>query len=81
LYTEYDPVIINHEKIHRAQQLELLIVGAYLWYLVELIYYIAKYKEWHKAYRSVSFEKEAYYNQENFQYLKQREFLEVINYV
>jgi hypothetical protein len=81
MYTRYDPIIINHEKIHRAQQIELLIVGAYIWYLVELIVYLLKYRKWSEAYLRVSFEKEAYHNQHNLDYLKSREFLEVINYV
>ena len=39
LFTKSDylsPITINHERIHTKQMLELLIVGYYLWYIIEL---------------------------------------------
>lgn len=54
---------INHEKIHLAQQLELLIIPFYIIYLIEWIF---------KRYRNISFEKEAYANQEDMNYLEWR---------
>ena len=56
-------VDINHEKIHLAQQLELFIIPFYLIYLIEWII---------KGYRNISFEKEAYSNEHNLDYLKSR---------
>ena len=38
LFTKSDylsPTTINHERIHTKQMLELLIVGYYLWYIIE----------------------------------------------
>lgn len=54
---------INHEKIHLAQQLELLIIPFYIIYLIEWIF---------KGYRNISFEKEAYTHQEDMNYLEWR---------
>ena len=54
---------INHEQIHLAQQLELLIIPFYIIYLIEWIF---------KGYRNISFEKEAYTHQEDMNYLEWR---------
>lgn len=51
---------IRHESIHWEQEKELLIVGFYLWYAFEFIIRLALTWNWHCAYRSVSFEQEAY---------------------
>ena len=32
-----DPILLNHERIHLRQQLELLIVFFYVWYAVEFL--------------------------------------------
>ena len=54
---------LNHENIHGEQQKELLIIPFYLIYLVEWIF---------KGYENISFEKEAYKNQNNLSYLNSR---------
>lgn len=56
---------INHESIHGKQQLELLIIFFYLIYLIEWLF---------KGYRNIFFEKEAYSNQNNLEYLKNRKW-------
>jgi hypothetical protein len=66
-----DKVIINHECIHLRQQLELLIIPFYIIYLTELIL---------KGYRNISFEREAYENDKNPMYLKQRKLYSWIRY-
>ncbi len=64
-------VLINHERIHLRQQVELLIVFFYLWYFIE--YLLRRLHSDHqKAYRSITFEREAYSNQDNLSYLKNR---------
>lgn len=71
----YDQIIINHEKIHWYQQLELLIVPFYIWYVLNWLYNgIIKYKgkNWDLAYRDIIFEKEAYDNEYNLSYLESR---------
>lgn len=64
--------LINHERIHLQQQLELLILPFYIWYLSEYLYFRMKGKKHHQAYRSISFEKEAYQNENDMNYLKIR---------
>lgn len=67
-------VIINHERIHLQQQLELLIVFFYVWYVSEWIYYYFKFGNWWAAYHAIRFEKEAYANEKDLNYLKNRAF-------
>lgn len=66
-FTDID---LNHEKIHTAQMRELLYIGFYLWYLIE--WFILLFKYGSKAYRNIRFEKEAYANEDNLDYLKTR---------
>ncbi len=65
-------VLINHEKIHIKQQLELLIIFFYIAYVAEYYYHLLKVKDHQQAYRSISFEREAYANESNLEYLKNR---------
>jgi hypothetical protein len=75
-------VDINHETIHWEQQKEMLIIPFFLWYVIEfIIKYIYYGFKWHKAYRSLSFEREAYFNQEVMTYLNNREPFEWIYYI
>lgn len=62
-------VTLNHEEIHTAQMKELGYIFFYIIYLVEWIYRLCTTKD---AYYNISFEKEAYDNQWNFEYLKNR---------
>ncbi len=72
--------VINHERIHLAQQKELLIIGFYLWYLIDYLIKLVKYKNRKQAYRNIIFEKEAYANESDLTYLKQRRMFSFINY-
>ena len=76
-----DVVLINHERIHLAQQKELLLVVFYLWYAIELVYNKFKYGTWHRAYRNISFEREAYNFERNLGYLKSRELFGFKNFI
>ena len=71
---EGDEVIINHESIHIQQQKELLVVGFYIWYLLDYLYMLVKYRDPRSAYYSNIFEKEAYENQGDPDYLSKRNF-------
>ncbi len=51
---------ITHETIHTKQMLETLVVGFYVWYLLEFLIKLVICLNWGRAYRSVSFEQEAY---------------------
>ena len=63
---------INHEAIHTEQMKEMLYVGFYLWYAVEWLVRLIRFRDTHSAYRNVSFEREAYANQADLAYLQQR---------
>lgn len=62
-------VIVNHESIHTAQMKEMLYIPFYLWYVTE---WLVKLLFKGNAYRNISFEREAYDNQYNLNYLKER---------
>ncbi|GJH40150.1 hypothetical protein RCZ04_07000 [Capnocytophaga sp. HP1101] len=57
-----DPYFINHERIHLAQQRELLVIFFYIWYLIDFLLKYIKYKDKKKAYHNIIFEREAYEN-------------------
>ncbi len=67
-----NPILLNHEKIHLKQQLELLIIPFYIWYLGEFLFRLFQYKNSYLAYKNISFEKEAYANEKQLNYLKKR---------
>tara|TARA_R110000787_G_scaffold282235_1_gene394003 strand:+ start:5270 stop:5653 length:384 start_codon:yes stop_codon:yes gene_type:complete len=75
-----DAFFINHEKIHLRQQLELLIIPFYIWYGLEFLIRLAIYKDRYQAYRNISFEREAYKNEKDLDYLKRRSFWEFVIY-
>lgn len=67
-----DKRALNHELIHCAQQLEWLYVPFFILYGAEWLWYIAKYRDSDKAYRAISFEREAYDNESDSSYLHTR---------
>lgn len=71
--------IINHESIHIKQQQELLIVPFYVIYILEWFVKLFFYGK--KAYYNISFEREAYANDDNYEYLKTRKFWSWIKYL
>lgn len=64
--------MIRHERIHLRQQAELLVVGFYLLYFGEYLMRRLRTDSWHEAYRSISFEREAYAHDREADYLQQR---------
>ncbi|WP_264552073.1 hypothetical protein [Flavobacterium sp. N2038] len=74
-------IFVNHEKIHLRQQLELLVIPFFVWYFAEFLIRLIQYKNKDLAYRNISFEREAYTNETNLNYLKNRSFFEVLNYI
>jgi hypothetical protein len=74
-------VLVNHEKIHLQQQLELLVLPFYIWYLLEYAVRLLRYKNANLAYRNISFEREAYANEHNLDYLKMRPFFGFLNFL
>ena len=64
--------ILLHESIHTRQMMELFIFGFYIWYVMEWIFKWIRYKDKYTAYNNICFEREAYDNDNNPQYLHQR---------
>lgn len=69
-----DKRIINHEMIHIKQQLELLILPFYIFYILNLTINYFIYRNIYDAYRNIIFEKEAYENDSKLNYLKNRSY-------
>ena len=72
---------INHEIIHSHQIKELFIVGFYVWYLTEWFLRLIYYRNLKKAYKTICFEKEAFSNDANFEYLRSRKQFAFISYL
>ena len=80
-FDKENEVFLNHEKIHLRQQLEMLIVPFFVCYLLEYLFRLVQYKRAALAYRNISFEREAYANESNFDYLKKRSFFQSLRYL
>lgn len=75
-----DMILVNHEKIHFRQQLELLIIPFYILYVLNYLINLIKYKNHNQAYFHIVFEKEAYACDRNLGYLQQRSLFSWIKY-
>jgi hypothetical protein len=74
-------VLINHERIHLRQQLELLILPFFILYVLEFVFRLFEYKNFNTAYRNISFEREAYSNEKNLQYLTNRKLFSFAQFI
>ena len=68
-----EKTFINHEKIHLVQQLELFLIGFYIFYLLNYFFNLIKYLNHDKAYLNIIFEKEAYEMESDLDYLQKRD--------
>ena len=67
------PILINHELIHSRQMRELLWIPFYILYVAEWIWLLIKFRgNSFRAYREISFEKEAYRHESENDYLDRR---------
>lgn len=83
--------LLNHEKIHTIQQIEMLIIPFYILYFIFYVVNLFKYRKGtepherakvkRKAYMNIPFEKEAYDNQYDYTYLKNRKLYSWIKYI
>lgn len=72
-YASLNPVLLNLERIHSRQMRELLYIPFYILYVAEwLLRLVQKRGDGYLAYRSISFEKEAYENERKLDYLHKR---------
>ena len=69
---------INHETIHFQQALELGVIPFYVLYVLEWILKLPIYGS--KSYYNISFEREAYQYEKNFEYLKDRSLFSFLDY-
>lgn len=72
--------VINHEKIHFYQQLELLFIFHWILYILFYLLYRAKGYGHDSAYRRIPFEKEAYAHEHSKTYLPKRKLFYWLKY-
>ena len=73
--------ILNHEAIHSRQIKELLFLGFYIWYVIEWLVRMLYLKNSKKAYKAISFEREAFENDLDTNYLNNRKRFLFLNYI
>ncbi|WDF55525.1 hypothetical protein [Mucilaginibacter sp. KACC 22063] len=76
-----DEVLLRHEAIHLKQEAELLILPFYVLYLINYLINRFKYKSHHEAYMNICFEREAYANEHDKDYLNTRRLWKWCRYV
>jgi len=72
---------MNHERIHLSQQIEMLILPFYLWYAIEFLLRLVQFKNGYLAYKNISFEREAYANESNLNYVRKRHLWNFTDYL
>ena len=77
----HNEILLNHEKIHLRQQAELLVIFFYVWYVFEYYYFYFKLKDHFLAYKSISFEREAYAMEDDLNYLNTRKLWSFWKYI
>ena len=73
------PIIVRHETIHIKQQQEMLVILFYIFYGLE--WFIKLFKYGKAAYYNISFEREAYENEHDEEYLEHRKPFSWTNYL
>jgi hypothetical protein len=76
-----DQTLIYHEKIHLRQQAELLIIPFYILYLLNYLINLTVCRKHKQAYLNIAFEREAYQNEANSTYLKNRKWFSWYRYL
>lgn len=73
--------LVQHEKIHLRQQLELLVIPFYILYIVEYLVNLIRHQSTYLAYYNISFEKESYQHEDTANYLQKRKYYSWIKYL
>ena len=76
-----DLVLMNHERIHLRQQIELLVLPFFVIYGLDYLVKLIRYRDKDVAYRNVVFEREAYQNEKDLEYLKSRSFWNFLKFL
>lgn len=80
IYTDSSDIyVLKHEEIHVSQQIEMLVLPFYIWYILE--WFIKLFFYGADAYSNISFEREAYSNEYNLNYSKTRKHFAWIKYI
>ena len=74
-------VLINHERIHHRQQLELLIIPVYLVYLLNYVVNLIRYRNHYRAYKEIIFEREAFAQDADLDYLNKRKLYSFLKFI
>ncbi len=53
--SKQDEVLINHERIHLRQQIEMLWLPFFIWYILEFLIRWLRYRDAFRAYRENKF--------------------------
>lgn len=72
---------LNHERIHTIQGCEMAWIFFYAWYLIEFLIRLIQYRNVHKAYRNIIFERETYANDDDYGYLENRKSFAFLKYL
>ncbi|GAB4340773.1 MAG: hypothetical protein OHK0038_20300 [Flammeovirgaceae bacterium] len=80
-YLKYDKILMNHEKIHLRQQIELLVLPFYILYIAHFFFNYLNFNNFYDSYKNIFFEKEAYSNDSNLNYLKNRKLWAAFQYL
>lgn len=73
--------LINQERIHLVQALEMAVLPFYICYLLEFFVRYLQHRSFDKAYRHISFEQEAFAQEANLHYLAQRKLWAFRKYI
>ncbi len=76
--SELTPSLLRHEQIHTRQMMELLVVGFYVWYVLE---WLVRLFLPGNAYSNISFEREAYRHMHDEDYMKRRHHFAWLRYL
>ena len=71
----------RHETIHFQQQLELGFALQWVIYALSYLYYLIKFRDPREAYYDISFEREAYGNEADKNYLENRKRYAWVKYI
>lgn len=66
------PEVLNHERIHARQQLEMAWLFFFIWYGMEFLIRWVQHRDRFRAYHALSHEQEAFRHEEIPDYLKVR---------
>ena len=81
LTEKYTEKVHRHESIHAKQQLETLWVLFFVLYALEYVIKLILCGDMNRAYKSISFEQEAFSNENDVNYLEKRKLWSWIKYV